>query len=40
MKSTEHFTTKQARWISPAFYALVFYTLGASMMDSFAMYHT
>lgn len=40
MKSTDHFTTKQARWISPAFYALVFYTLGASMMDSFAMYHT
>jgi len=40
MNNTENFTTKQARWISPVFFALVFYTLGASMMDSFAMYHT
>jgi len=40
MNGTDNFTTKQARWISPVFFALVFYTLGASMMDSFAMYHT
>lgn len=40
MNSTENFTTKHARWISPVFFALVFYMFGASMMDSFAMYHT
>jgi hypothetical protein len=39
MTSTEKFTTKQARWISPVFYGLVFYIFGASMMDSFVVYH-
>jgi hypothetical protein len=38
--TTEKFTTKQARWISPVFYALVFYIFGAQIMDSFAIYHT
>jgi hypothetical protein len=40
MEQSEKFTTRSARWITPVFFGLVFYTLGASVMDSFAMYHT
>jgi hypothetical protein len=39
-KKMERFTSPHASWISPVFFALAFYTLGASFMDSFAMYHT
>jgi hypothetical protein len=40
MNTTEKFTSTNARWISPVFFALVFYILGASLMDGFAVYHT
>ena len=40
MNSTEKFTTSHARWITPVFFWLVFYTFGASIMDSFVVYHT
>ena len=40
MNNISKFTTKQAHWISPVFFGLVFYTFGASMMDSFVVYHT
>jgi hypothetical protein len=40
MDQAEKFTTRSARWISPVFFGFVFYVFGASMMDSFAMYHT
>jgi hypothetical protein len=40
MNQTVKFTTRPARWISPVFFVLVFYIFGASMMDSFAIYHT
>jgi hypothetical protein len=31
---------RHSPWITTTFFFLVFYTVGASMMDSFAMYHT
>jgi hypothetical protein len=34
------FTSSKGKWIQPAFFLLVFYTFGASMMDSFVVYHT
>ncbi|MBC7904299.1 MAG: hypothetical protein H7Y27_12795 [Gemmatimonadaceae bacterium] len=34
------FTSSKAHWISPLFYLLAFYVFGASVMDSFAVYHT
>jgi hypothetical protein len=40
MNTAENFTTSHARWVSPVFFGLVFYTFGASMMDSFVVYHT
>ena len=40
MNTISKFTTRHARWISPVFFGLVFYTFGASMMDSFVVYHT
>jgi hypothetical protein len=38
--NTEKFTSTHARWISPFFFTLIFYTVGASIMDGFAIYHT
>jgi hypothetical protein len=32
--------TRHSGWITTTFFLLVFYTFGASLMDSFAMYHT
>ena len=40
MNTIAKFTTKHARWITPVFFGLAFYTFGASMMDSFVVYHT
>jgi uncharacterized membrane protein len=38
--TSEFYTSRPGRWITPGFFLLVFYAFGASMMDSFAMYHT
>lgn len=38
--TTEKFTTPAGQWITPIFILLCFYTFGASMMDSFVVYHT
>jgi hypothetical protein len=40
MNKQEKFTSIHAQWISPVFWALVFYIFGAGMMDGFAIYHT
>ena len=40
MESPKNFTSTSAQFIVPVFYALSFYVFGASLMDSFAMYHT
>ena len=37
MNTIAKFTTKHARWITPVFFGLAFYTFGASMMDSFVV---
>ena len=38
--TTDKFTSKQAHWITPVFFVLGIYTFGASVMDSFVVYHT
>src|ERR1700759_3570486 len=40
MSNTSTFTSRQAHWIIPVFFFLAIYTVGASMLDSFAMYHS
>jgi len=40
MNTIAKFTTKHARWTTPVFFGLAFYTFGAAMMDSFVVYHT
>lgn len=40
MSTPEKFTSRHARWISPVFLMLAFYTFGAATMDHFVIYHT
>src|SRR5688500_11981884 len=40
MKTTAKFTSTHAPWLSTVCFALAFYTVGAGLMDSFAMYHS
>lgn len=40
MAQTTAFTSKHAQWITPVFFFLALYTVGAATLDSFAMYHT
>ena len=40
MAHTTAFTSKHAQWITPVFFFLALYTVGAATLDSFAMYHT
>ncbi|MCI0751908.1 MAG: hypothetical protein L0Y35_08725 [Flammeovirgaceae bacterium] len=37
---TSEFTSRYSRWVTTIFFALAFYGIGASMMDSFVVYHT
>jgi hypothetical protein len=40
MNYSTTFTSRHAHWITPTFFFLAVYTVGAGMLDSFAMYHS